>query len=68
MNYKGIFKRLFILGARFGLMQIKVGLTSVIKNYQVSVNKKMKTPIRYASNAFVTSVEGGVWLTVHEIN
>lgn len=58
----------FASGARFGLLQAKVGLLDIIRNFKVTLNKKTKTPIKYATSAFITMVEGGVWLNVEHIN
>lgn len=35
------------IGSRFGLLQTKVGLASIIKNFKVTLNKKTKLPITY---------------------
>ncbi|XP_074025834.1 cytochrome P450 6-like isoform X1 [Leptinotarsa decemlineata] len=55
------------IGARFGLLQVKVGLTAIIRNFKVTLNEKTKTPIKYATNVFITSVDGDVWLNVEKI-
>lgn len=58
----------FVLGARFGLLQAKVGLLSIIRRFNVTLNEKTHTPIKYATKAFITSVQGGVWLNVKQID
>lgn len=56
-----------VLGARFGILQTKVGLISIVKNFKVSVNEKTTLPIKYATERFITVVKGGVWLNLERI-
>lgn len=56
-----------LLGARFGLMQTKIGLITIIRNFRVSLNEKTKTPIKYDPKSFLNTVDGGVWLNVVKI-
>lgn len=56
-----------ISGARFGLLQAKVGILTIIKHFKVTLNAKTKIPIKYATSAFITTVDGGVWLNVNHI-
>lgn len=57
-----------VVGARFGLMQTKVGLALLLRDYKFSVNKK-KTPIplKYKVNSIFLAVEGGIWLDVQKV-
>lgn len=48
---------------RFGLMQVKLGLAVLIKNYEVTLSPKMDGPLLFNKTSFLASVEGGVWLT-----
>jgi len=49
---------------RFGLMQIKVGLVSLLSKYQLSVSKKTPIPIVFDPSTFFLSPVGGVWLQI----
>ncbi|XP_074025903.1 probable cytochrome P450 6a23 isoform X2 [Leptinotarsa decemlineata] len=55
------------IGARYGLLQSKVGIIAIIKNFEVTLNEKTKTPIRYAKTGIIPRIEGGVWLNVTKI-
>ncbi|CAG9827994.1 unnamed protein product [Diabrotica balteata] len=52
---------------KFGLLQTKVGIVTIIKDFSVTLNKKTQLPIKYAPNAVVTSVAGGVWLNIESL-
>lgn len=53
-------------GARFGQLQAKIGLTSIISKYKITTNEKCDIPIRTRKH-FVGSVVSEVWLNVEEI-
>ncbi|XP_076273990.1 cytochrome P450 6a2-like [Rhynchophorus ferrugineus] len=55
------------IGLRFGLMQTKVGLISLIKNFRFTLNEKTKTPVEMERGSIVLSVKGDVWLDVQRI-
>nr|CAH7754536.1 unnamed protein product [Callosobruchus chinensis] len=50
------------IGLRFGKMQSKVGLITVLDQYKVTLNKKTIYPMEYDIFSPVLSVKGGVWL------
>lgn len=55
-------------GARFGLLQSKVGLALLLRQYQFFVNKtKTPTPLKYKVNSIFLAVEGGIWLDTQKI-
>ncbi|XP_056643078.1 probable cytochrome P450 6a14 [Diorhabda sublineata] len=54
------------IGLRFGKLQAKVGLCSVLKNYKVTLNEKTQLPIKY-DIGFIASVKGGAWLNLEKI-
>ncbi|XP_057660430.1 probable cytochrome P450 6a20 [Diorhabda carinulata] len=56
------------IGERFGLLQIKVGLTSIISNFRVTLNEKTPQPITYMPKLIISGVKGGVWLNIHEVD
>uniref|UniRef100_A0A6P7EZ34 Cytochrome P450 6a2-like n=1 Tax=Diabrotica virgifera virgifera TaxID=50390 RepID=A0A6P7EZ34_DIAVI len=56
------------IGSRFGLLQSKVGISSIIKDFAVSLHQKTKLPIKYSPKSIISAVEGDVWLTVQLVN
>ncbi|CAG9819596.1 unnamed protein product [Phaedon cochleariae] len=55
------------IGARFGLLQAKVGLCAILRKFRVTLDEKTKTPIKYSTNSFITGVDGGVWIRVSQL-
>jgi cytochrome P450 family 6 len=49
---------------RFGLMQSKVGLISLLSSYEVRVSEKTPIPLVFDSRSVVLAAMGGMWLTV----
>ncbi|KAK5638736.1 hypothetical protein RI129_013031 [Pyrocoelia pectoralis] len=56
------------LGLRFGLMQTKIGLLLMLKNFKFSLSDKTQTPIQLNPICFVLSVKGGIWLNAEKIS
>ncbi|PSN34612.1 hypothetical protein C0J52_20551 [Blattella germanica] len=54
------------IGMRFGLMQTKVGLCSILSDYEVKVSEKTQIPLEFDPKAFVLSPMGGMWLKIVE--
>nr|CAD7200713.1 unnamed protein product [Timema douglasi] len=42
------------IGLRFGLMQVKVGLTALLSKYKFSVSEKMSIPVTFNPISFIT--------------
>ncbi|KAK5644105.1 hypothetical protein RI129_007950 [Pyrocoelia pectoralis] len=55
------------IGIRFGIMQTKIGLVTMLRDYKFSLSEKMKIPIKFKLHSFMTAVEGGVWLNATKI-
>ncbi|XP_068907405.1 probable cytochrome P450 6a14 [Tenebrio molitor] len=55
------------IGLRFGMLQSKVGLTALLKNYKIKLSNKTHQPLQMDKQAFISSVEGGVWLDVEKL-
>ncbi|RZB40991.1 p450 domain containing protein, partial [Asbolus verrucosus] len=55
------------IGMRFGLMQSKVGLTALLRQYKFTVNNKTKEPLKMKVNSFVLAAEGEIWLDAYKI-
>ncbi|XP_063913777.1 probable cytochrome P450 6a14 [Zophobas morio] len=50
------------IGLRFGLLQTKVGLGVLLKNYKFSVNSRTQLPLKFDPTSFILSPVGGMWL------
>lgn len=57
-----------VSGARFGLMQTRVGLALLLRDYKFSVNiEKTPMPLKYKVTSIFLAAEGGIWLDVQKI-
>ncbi|XP_055684924.1 probable cytochrome P450 6a13 [Lutzomyia longipalpis] len=56
------------IGARFAMMQMKVGLTCLLMNYQFTPSDKANYPIEYKKSSPLLSPIGDCWLKVEKIN
>ncbi|GJQ83415.1 Cyp6a9 [Trypoxylus dichotomus] len=55
------------IGQRFGLMQVKIGMAILLKNYKFTINTKTKLPIEFERNSFLLKVKGDIWLDATKI-
>lgn len=55
------------IGMRFGMMQVKVGITVLLKNYEFSVSPKTQTPLKMDPKSFIMSTQGAMWLDYKKI-
>nr|WEU54317.1 cytochrome P450 [Phaedon brassicae] len=55
------------IGARFGLLQAKVGLCAILRKFKVTLDVKTKTPIKYSPSSPINTVDGGVWIRVSQL-
>ncbi|XP_030760090.1 probable cytochrome P450 28d1 [Sitophilus oryzae] len=55
------------IGQRLGIMQVKIGLVHVIKNFEVTISPKLQQPIKMHPFNFMNEVKGGVWLRYKKI-
>jgi cytochrome P450 family 6 len=56
------------IGLRFGMVQTKVGLTILLKNYKFSLGSKTALPLKFDPKSFIMTTEGGIWLDYATIN
>jgi cytochrome P450 family 6 len=54
----------YFAGMRFGLLQTKVGLASLLSKNSFQVCKKTAVPLELDPRTIVTSAAGGVWLKI----
>ncbi|CAD7084132.1 unnamed protein product [Hermetia illucens] len=55
------------IGARFGMMQARVGLVAALRSYQYDLSPKLERPLKISPINFITTIVGGVWLKVKQI-
>nr|AGJ51945.1 cytochrome P450 CYP6BQ22 [Dastarcus helophoroides] len=55
------------IGLRFGMMQTKVGLSVLLKNYEFTVSSKTRLPLVMDPRSFILSTKGGIWLNCQKI-
>lgn len=48
-------------------MQSKVGLATILRHYEVTLNKNTISPLKISPKTFITSAEGDVWLDIKKI-
>ncbi|KAF2901777.1 hypothetical protein ILUMI_04406 [Ignelater luminosus] len=54
------------LGRRFANMQIKLGIISIVRNFEIRVNYKTKVPVEIATDFFLLGARGGLWLNFYK--
>lgn len=55
------------IGSRFGMMQARVGLVTLLLNYEFSPSEKTPIPMVFDEKSFVLSPKGGLWLNLKKI-
>nr|WCC58078.1 cytochrome P450 [Pharsalia antennata] len=55
------------IGERFGIMQIKVGLTSILRKFRVTLNKKTEVPLKLSTRSFFPTAEKGIWVNLEKL-
>ncbi|XP_018577090.1 probable cytochrome P450 6a14 isoform X2 [Anoplophora glabripennis] len=55
------------IGERFGVMQTKVGLTSILRKFRVTLNKKTRVPIKLSTKSFIPTAEDGIWINFEKL-
>lgn len=56
------------IGLRFGMMQTRIGLVSLLNNFEFTPSKKTPTIIKFKPASFILSPDGGLYLNVNPIN
>ncbi|KAF2889163.1 hypothetical protein ILUMI_17010, partial [Ignelater luminosus] len=52
---------------RFGLLQAKVGLAVLLKNYRFTLNPRTRSPLLVDPKTFIMSPVGSVWLNAEKL-
>lgn len=55
------------IGARLGQLIAKAAVAAAVRKYNLTLNKKTSTPIRYNKKTILLNVEGGVWLNASKL-
>ncbi|XP_050305405.1 probable cytochrome P450 6a13 [Anthonomus grandis grandis] len=55
------------LGLRFGIMQSKVGLVTIVRKYKLSLNEKTAVPVKMVRDNLILAAQGGIWVNVQKI-
>lgn len=55
------------IGLRFGLMQTKVGLASILRNFKFTVSPKTEEPLQMKANSIVLAAVGEIWLEAEKL-
>ncbi|XP_036333110.1 cytochrome P450 6a9-like [Rhagoletis pomonella] len=55
------------IGLRFGLMQARIGLAYLLKNFKFDVCEKTQIPIQYNKKTFISMAESDVYLRVEKV-
>ncbi|KAL3280424.1 hypothetical protein HHI36_017906 [Cryptolaemus montrouzieri] len=50
------------IGMRFGIMESKVGLISLLKTYEFKLNPKTQEPLKFDPKVLIMSIKGDIWL------
>jgi len=55
------------IGLRFGMMQARVGLVTLLNNFEISLSSKSVVPLKIQSRGLILTAEGGIWLKVNKL-
>ncbi|CAH0555973.1 unnamed protein product [Brassicogethes aeneus] len=55
------------IGERFGIMQSKVGLATLLKKYKFTLSEKTQMPLKMDPSQFLTTAVGDIWLDYEKI-
>ncbi|XP_059617375.1 cytochrome P450 6j1-like [Phlebotomus argentipes] len=56
------------IGQKFGLFQVKAAISSILRNFNISLNKKTREPLQISKKSFLPVAEGGIWVNFSERN
>lgn len=55
------------IGSRFGMMQTRIGLATILSNFKLRPSEKTPVPMVFQANASVLSPAGGMFLRIEEV-
>lgn len=56
------------IGVKFAMMQVRVGLISLLRNFKFSPCSRTLIPLQFESKEFVLTPKNGIWLNLCKIN
>lgn len=56
------------IGKRFGMMQAKLGLASLIRDFKFNLSEKVELPLKFRTESFVLTTTNGLWLKIKKIH
>nr|WCC58059.1 cytochrome P450 [Pharsalia antennata] len=55
------------IGSRFGLLQVKLGIAQMIRNFEITLNEKTIYPLEYDPIYFTLYPKGGFWFNCKKV-
>ncbi|XP_055714136.1 probable cytochrome P450 6a14 [Phlebotomus papatasi] len=56
------------VGLRFGMMQVRVGLATVLRSFRIETCSRTPDPVILRKDSFTLSPQGGMWLTFKSVS
>ncbi|XP_055684667.1 cytochrome P450 6j1-like [Lutzomyia longipalpis] len=50
------------LGMKFALFQVKAAISSILRNFDISLSPKTENPLKFSKKSFLLVAEGGIWV------
>lgn len=55
------------IGLRFGMMQSRIGLITLLNNFEFSLSPKTNQPLEFVPKMFILTPEGGIHLKLRKL-
>lgn len=55
------------IGSRFGMMQSRIGLATLLKHYTIGRAAQTQVPLEFSTKGFLLNVDGGMWLQLTKL-
>ncbi|XP_018321415.1 probable cytochrome P450 6a13 isoform X2 [Agrilus planipennis] len=55
------------IGLRLGILQTKVGLACLLRNYKFTLNPKTVVPLEFLGGQFILALKESVWIDAHKV-
>lgn len=62
-----ICKLISITGMRFGLVQTKFAIATILKNFKILPETKTKRPLRFDITSSANENQGGIWVKYEKL-